>query len=88
MWFTWIATAIAAALFIPLFITRGVAWLDFWWWMAANIAILLTGVAVFDKGWRNEVVGDFAFCRQPFYMVCSMWEILPLGICSHLPTVE
>jgi membrane protease YdiL (CAAX protease family) len=59
MWFTWIATAIAAALFIPLFITRGVAWLDFWWWMAANIAILLTGVAVFDKGWRNEVVGDF-----------------------------
>lgn len=59
MWFTWSTTAFAAALFIPLFITRGVAWLDFWWWMSANIAILLTGVAVFDGGWREEVIGDF-----------------------------
>ena len=59
MWFTWLTTAFAAALFIPLFITRGVAWLDFWWWMSANIAILLTGVAVFDGGWREEVIGDF-----------------------------
>jgi hypothetical protein len=56
---TWSITALAACLFIPLFVTRGIAWIDFWWWMSANIVILLMLVAVLDKDWRTEVLGDF-----------------------------
>ncbi len=58
MWLTWSTTIFASAIFIPLFITRGVAWLDFWWWMSANIAILLIVVAILDDGWREEFTGD------------------------------
>lgn len=54
----WIGT-LAACLFVPLFITRGIGWLDFWWWMSANVAVLLLLVAILDGEWRAELLSDF-----------------------------
>lgn len=44
----WIAAA-AAGLFLPLFIFRSLGPLDFWWWMSANIVILLGLCLSLDK---------------------------------------
>lgn len=56
--FTRNLTFLALSLFIPLFITRGIGEFDFWWWMAGNIAILLTMTAALDRGWRDEISSD------------------------------
>lgn len=56
--FTHIITLLAIALFIPLFITRGVGKLDFWWWMSLNIACLTGITAALDLGWRNALNND------------------------------
>ncbi len=56
---TWTITILAAILFVPLFVTRGVSWFDFWWWLTANLAFLLVLVAMLDRGWREEVLDDF-----------------------------
>jgi membrane protease YdiL (CAAX protease family) len=36
-----LAAALAAALFVPLFILRGIGPFDFWWWMSAAIVLLV-----------------------------------------------
>jgi len=46
------------ALFVPLFITAGVGPVDFWWWMTANLLILLAVVARLDREWRHLLVAD------------------------------
>ena len=51
-------TLVAAALFFPLFIFREVGGVDFWWWMSANIVILLGIVAALDRRWRSELAAD------------------------------
>lgn len=33
--------ALAAALFVPLFVLRGIGPFDFWWWMSTNILLLV-----------------------------------------------
>jgi membrane protease YdiL (CAAX protease family) len=55
---TWTITILAAILFVPLFVTRGISWLDFWWWLTANLAFLLLLVALLDRDWRKEILGD------------------------------
>jgi membrane protease YdiL (CAAX protease family) len=40
---------LAAALFVPLFVFRGIGAFDFWWWMSANLAILLALTAAIDR---------------------------------------
>jgi CAAX protease family protein len=55
---TWSITALAALLFFPLFIFRGVAWFDFWWWISVNIALLLCVSAVLDETWRKDIAVD------------------------------
>ena len=62
---TWTITILAAILFVPLFVTRGISWLDFWWWLSANLILLLIPVALLDKDWREELLGDFR-ARIPF----------------------
>ena len=62
---TWTITILAAILFVPLFVTRGIAWLDFWWWLAANLVLLLMLVASLDGDWREGVRGDLR-ARIPF----------------------
>ncbi len=49
-------------MFIPLFALRGIGVFDFWWWMAANAAVLLTLTAVCDPVWRREIAMDLREC--------------------------
>jgi len=49
---------LALALFVPLFITAGIGPVDFWWWMAANLLILLTVGARLDPEWRHRLIAD------------------------------
>ncbi len=51
-------TLLATALFIPLFITRGIGPFDFWWWMSANITMLLFLAALLDKEGLNDISDD------------------------------
>jgi uncharacterized protein len=41
--------ALAAALFVPLFVVRGIGAFDFWWWMSANLAVLLALTSALDR---------------------------------------
>jgi membrane protease YdiL (CAAX protease family) len=50
--------ALATAIFLPLFIIREIAWFDFWWWISANISLLLCVVAMWDETWRREIAVD------------------------------
>lgn len=49
---------LAAALFVPLFIFRRLGPLDFWWWMSANIAVLVLAGAATDKGYVRSIAAD------------------------------
>jgi len=49
---------LAVALFVPLFITAGIGPVDFWWWMTANLFILLGIVARLDYQWRHLLAAD------------------------------
>jgi uncharacterized protein len=44
-----IVAGLAAAMFVPLFILRGIGAFDFWWWMSANLAVLLALTSVLDR---------------------------------------
>jgi membrane protease YdiL (CAAX protease family) len=44
-----VVALLAAALFVPLFIVRGIGAFDFWWWMSANITVLLVLTAAIDR---------------------------------------
>jgi len=58
-------TLLAMILFVPLFITRGLGPVDFWWWLSANLIILISTVAIFDPAWlrviQHDVAGDMRF---------------------------
>jgi membrane protease YdiL (CAAX protease family) len=49
---------LAAALFTPLFIFRRVGPLDFWWWMAAGVALLGGLSLVLDKPYVRILLDD------------------------------
>lgn len=51
-------TLLAVVLFIPLFVTRGIGGFDFWWWMSANIGVLLVLAARLDPDWRMAIQRD------------------------------
>ena len=55
---TWGLACLAMALFMPLFATGGIGAFDFWWWMAANAALLTGLVVVLDGSWREAVRKD------------------------------
>ncbi len=48
----------ALALFVPLFLTQGLGPFDFWWWMTANLLVLLGLVCLVDPAWRHALVSD------------------------------
>ena len=50
----------ASALFIPLFITRGIGPFDFWWWMSTALLILILTAALFDTEYMRGVMADIA----------------------------
>jgi len=49
---------LALTLFVPLFITTGIGPVDFWWWMTANLLILLGIVVRLDPDWRHLLAAD------------------------------
>ena len=65
--------AVAAALFIPLFLLRGIGPFDFWCWMSANAVILLLLCTITDPSWRKSVLED---PRSRF------WPKLGMGLLS------
>ena len=48
----------AIALFGPLFVYRHIGPFDFWWWMSANLAILIGWAAATDSVFRSSVFKD------------------------------
>lgn len=54
----WFVAALAAALFVPLFVVRGLGAFDFWWWMSANIAVLLVLTALLDRRQLAAIAAD------------------------------
>ena len=83
-----VATAfLAAILFVPLFVTRGLGPVDFWWWLSANLVILVSIAAFLDPAWgraiRQDVAGDLRFkfgmgilSALVLYMIFSAGNIL------------
>ncbi len=53
-------TMLAVLLFVPLFVTRGLGPLDFWWWLSANLIILIFTAAFLDPAWRTAIRQDFS----------------------------
>jgi len=47
-------------LFVPLFILREIGPLDFWWWMSANLLVLICLSLIFDKRYLNLLKEDFS----------------------------
>lgn len=57
---TLIVTLLAVVLFVPLFVTRGLGAFDFWWWISANLIILIAIAALFDSSWRSSIRRDMS----------------------------
>jgi membrane protease YdiL (CAAX protease family) len=53
-------TLLAILLFVPLFITRGLGPIDFWWWLSTNLVILISIVFFLDRSWRQTIAQDMA----------------------------
>ncbi|MBN1932172.1 MAG: CPBP family intramembrane metalloprotease [Desulfobacterales bacterium] len=50
----------AVALFVPLFITRGLNGFDFWWWMSFNLIILIAVSAILDQSLKSDFTNDLS----------------------------
>ncbi|MEW6368425.1 MAG: CPBP family intramembrane glutamic endopeptidase [Acidobacteriota bacterium] len=53
-----VLSLLAALLFFPLFITRGIGAFDFWWWMASNNLLLVTLVIASSRDYRQALGAD------------------------------
>jgi len=53
-------TALAVILFAPLFIFRQIGPLDFWWWMSANLILLVVLSAISGRNYRKLIAQDFS----------------------------
>lgn len=53
-------TALAIVLFSPMFVLRAVGPIDFWWWMSANLSILIGIGLIVDKPYRQFLRQDFS----------------------------
>jgi len=51
---------LVTALFVPLFIFRGVGDFDFWWWLSANLVLLLGLCFYWEPGYRDILSRDFS----------------------------
>jgi membrane protease YdiL (CAAX protease family) len=53
-------TLLAIALFSPMFVLKAVGPVDFWWWMTANLVILISLSFFLDKSYLPFLKSDFA----------------------------
>jgi hypothetical protein len=66
---------VALLLFISLFVFRQVGWLDFWWWMSANLVVILFLGLLSDGKFRKRISGD---------LTNSVWKKMGLGFLSAI----
>jgi len=64
---------VALLLFISLFVFRQIGWLDFWWWMSANLVVTLFLGLISDGKFRKRISGD---------ITSSVWKKMGLGFLS------
>ena len=62
-------TVLALVLFTPLFVIRGIGPFDFWWWMSANLGLLLALTAVLDPDWRTAIRRDLP--ARPLFKISA-----------------
>jgi len=72
-------TLLAGTLFIPLFITRGIGPFDFWWWMSANITLLLILASLLDRNVLADISEDIGK-NLLFKIGCGILSALGLYI--------
>jgi membrane protease YdiL (CAAX protease family) len=63
---------LAAGFFVPLFVFRRLGPIDFWWWMSANIAILVSLCFIRDKSYWPLLVKDFRERRTAKIVIGSL----------------
>jgi CAAX protease family protein len=68
---------LAILLFVPLFITRGLGGFDFWWWLSANLIILISIAIACDPAWRDTIRQDMTH-NIPFKIVMGILSALLL----------
>jgi len=56
----YIILILALIAFIPLFVYREIGIFDFWWWMSANLVVLVSLSYFTDETFRKELVNDFS----------------------------
>jgi len=56
--FFYVLVILALAMFMPLFVYRAIGAFDFWWWMSANLVVLVTLGFVTDQSFQQELVRD------------------------------
>lgn len=49
---------VAVALFVPLFAIHRISAFDFWWWMSANIFLLITLSFAADRSYLTSIISD------------------------------
>jgi uncharacterized protein len=50
----------AMALFVPLFISRGIGPFDFWWWMSITLVVLIAAGILFDRDYVPHCIADIS----------------------------
>lgn len=53
-----IIAALAIILFIPLFMVRQIRSFDFWYWMSANLIVLITLGKLLDPSYKTSIIED------------------------------
>lgn len=49
---------LAMILFIPMFIIRQIGWFDFWYWMSANLIVMISLGWLLDKSYKKSLTDD------------------------------
>jgi uncharacterized protein len=57
---TWSLSLIAVLLFSVMFVFRQAGQFDFWWWMSANLLVILSLAFIFDKENLRQLKDDLA----------------------------
>ena len=70
----------AILLFVPLFITGGLTYFDFWWWMSSAILTLLIAVFILDREYRNDLLYDFKTDRTKKILIGLLSAVILYGV--------
>jgi membrane protease YdiL (CAAX protease family) len=55
---SFLAAALAAFVFVPLFAFRRIDGFDFWWWMSLNVAVVVGAAFILDKSYFGLILED------------------------------